>query len=368
MVRRFKLKMAVAAILGLVLLAIAGALVVAYSGVYSVAASRGHPPWLNWFLETGMRRSVKTHSGGEEPPPLDDPELAALGAGHFHGGCAPCHGAPGEPVNPIFDHMLPSPPRLETHVPRWSEQDLFWIVKHGIQYAGMPAWSGENRDDEIWSVVAFLKTLPSLEESAYHALAAGNASIDVESPAHVLNAGRASPHLTACARCHETSTAAPVSDLVPRLNGQPAAYLRRALLEYRNDRRQSGVMEPVAADLDDRQIAALAEFYAAMETPPQATETSDDTNALGARLAETGDQKKGVPPCRVCHGADALTDYPRLAGQSARYIESQLLLWRRGGRMQSPQGVLMGEIARRLDEEQISAVAAYYAAADGAQP
>lgn len=368
MARRPKLKLAVAAVVGLILLVIIGALIVAYSGIYSVAASRGHPAWLNWFLETGMRRSVKTHSGGEKPPPLHDPALAALGAGHFYGGCAPCHGAPGEPVNPIFDHMLPAPPSLETHVAQWNDQDLFWIVKHGIQYAGMPAWSGENRDDEIWSVVAFLKTLPSLDENAYRTLAAGNASIDAESPGQILNAGRASLHLTACARCHDTPTAAPVSDLVPRLGGQPPEYLRRALLEYKDDRRQSGMMEPVAAELDDREINALAEFYAAMEGAPQSTQAVDKANALGARLAQRGDQEKGAPPCQTCHGADALPDYPRLAGQSARYIESQLLLWRRGGRMQSAHGSLMGEIARRLSDEQISAVAAYYAAADGEAP
>lgn len=354
--RRTFLK-AAAALAGLALAGAVGAVLLAYSGLYSVAASRGHPAWLNWFLETGMRRSVEVHSGGAPAPDLDDPALVALGAGHFQGGCAPCHGAPGQPVNPVYDHMLPSPPSLSEHADRWSDQELFWIVRHGIQYAGMPAWSGEGRDDEIWAVAAFLRRLPSLDEAAYRKLAQGGADMDATAPSELVNVGRGALHLTACARCHDND-AAPANGVVPRLAGQPAAYLRRALREYRRDKRQSGMMEPVAAALDETQIDQLADYYASLATVQQNHEAS---NSAGAALALKGNPQTGVPPCETCHGATALPEYPRLAGQPAAYIEAQLKLWREGGRAQTPQGALMAEIARRLDDEESRAVAQHYA-------
>lgn len=360
MLLRLTILKAVMALAGVALAGVIGAVVVAYSGLYNVAASRGHPAWLDWFLETGMRRSVQHHSSGAPTPDLSDPDLITLGAGHFQGGCAPCHGAPGQPLNPIYGHMLPSPPILGDQVQQWRDQELFWIVRHGIQYAGMPAWSGEGRKDEVWAVVAFLKRLPDLDEANYLELAQGNAEVEAASAARFVNTGQTALHLTACARCHDNG-AAPVSDAVPRLAGQSKEYLQRALSEYRRDKRQSGIMEPIAAELDETQIAKLAEFYASL--PPSAHDGDDRNGGAGATLARKGDRDRGVPPCETCHGAGALADYPRLAGQSAEYIAGQMNLWRRGGRMQSPQGELMGEIAARLSDEQVRAVAGYYAQA-----
>jgi mono/diheme cytochrome c family protein len=165
-----KLALAIGGTLGIAVVLV---LAVVYSGVYNVAASRGHPAWLDWFLALGMRRSVSSQSSGVLSPPLDSPDLVRLGGAHFHFGCANCHGAPGQAENPIYDHMLPSPPRLELEADSWTSAQLFWIVRHGIQYAGMPFWSGDGRDDEIWAVVAFLRVLPELDAASYLSLVSG---------------------------------------------------------------------------------------------------------------------------------------------------------------------------------------------------
>ena len=59
-------------------------------------------------------------------------------------------------------HMLPSPPDLAVAMRPWKERELFWIVKHGFKYTGMPGWVALEREDEIWAVVAFLKKMPTL--------------------------------------------------------------------------------------------------------------------------------------------------------------------------------------------------------------
>ena len=88
-----------------------GAFLFAWSGLYNVAATRGHWAVTDWFLHFAMRNSVKTQSMSVgEPPPLDDMAMIRLGLGHYQGGCAPCHGAPGYGGSPVTEGMLPVSP------------------------------------------------------------------------------------------------------------------------------------------------------------------------------------------------------------------------------------------------------------------
>ena len=142
--------------LGLAVATFLAALAFALAGLGDIAASRGHWPFVERFLDFGMRHAVKRHASGIEVPKLDDPNMIRLGAAHFHRGCAFCHGAPGIPVNPIAKHMLPPPPELAVTMRPWQPNDLFWIVKNGFKYTGMPGWVAIEREDANWAVVAFL--------------------------------------------------------------------------------------------------------------------------------------------------------------------------------------------------------------------
>jgi hypothetical protein len=45
---------------------------------------------------------------------------------------------------------------------------LFWVIKNGINMTGMPSFAlAGAKDDEIWSMVAFLKQLPKVSEADY---------------------------------------------------------------------------------------------------------------------------------------------------------------------------------------------------------
>jgi Cytochrome C oxidase, cbb3-type, subunit III len=137
-----------AALLGIAAATVLGALAFAWSGLGDIAANKGHWPFIERFLDFGMRHAVKRHASGIEVPKLDDPNMIRLGAAHFHRGCAFCHGAPGIPVNPIAKHMLPPPPELAVTMRPWQPNDLFWIVKNGFKYTGMPGWVAIEREDE----------------------------------------------------------------------------------------------------------------------------------------------------------------------------------------------------------------------------
>lgn len=357
----FSWKTAAAVLVTLLALAVPVALLVAWLGLYNIAASRGHPAWMNWFLELGMRRSIEVHAKPEPHPDLDDFALISLGAAHYQGGCFPCHAGPGAPLNPVFLGMLPSPPRLETQAPTWKTEELHWIVEHGLQYAGMPGWSGNTRKDEVWAVVAFLRRLPALDPQGYRQLTSGNTDVPEGPIDEIVAQGVPFLRRTACDRCHDTADRPPVSNLVPRLGSQSSQYLYRSLSEYHADIRQSGIMEPVASALDKTGMRELANYYAGLQSPPHAAPpASPDMIERGRLLAEAGGAEGALPACNACHAPPARGSFPQLAGQPAAYIRAQLNLFQRGGRKGSAYAVVMTEIASRLNSQQIEDVAAYF--------
>lgn len=355
----------------ILLLAALAMLLIAYSGIYNVAASKGHVVWVKKLLELGMQRSVQTWSVTAPEPPrdLDSLSRVQLGASHFAGGCADCHGAPGSPVNAVHEGMLPPPPKLQYVVRNWTAEQLFWIVRHGIKYTGMPEWSGAGRDDEVWSIVAFLLQLPDLDSQSYQEFIAGNSRARNVRTSQSVAVGFVPDHLTTCNRCHDTPDAEPVSNLVPRLAGQSEQYLIQALGAYLRNERQSGIMEPVATALKEDEIRELAHYYFTLDSPRvrQLPDADQSLFAKGRSLAQQGDVARQVPACDACHADGTHPLYPRLAGQSAAYIEAQLALWRRGGRAQTATGRLMADIAQRLTAEQAREIATYYQQATSAQ-
>lgn len=353
------------------LLAVAGVggLVVMGSGIIPNRASDGHWAVTEWFLSTATRQSVATQSLLIEAPPLDDPALVLKGAGHFDTGCSPCHGNPDNRKPSVAGQMTPSPPYLAEVVGSWTAPQLFYIVKHGIKFAGMPSWPALERDDEVWAMVAFLQLLPGLDEAAYRALVHGDAPGSAEpvelqgllEPREAAGAVR-----TSCGRCHGADGWGRNAGAFPRLAGQREVYLAAALQAYAAGARPSGVMEPVAAGLDRDEIAALARYYARL--PPAPPLVGGDPAAIerGRRIALRGVPRDRVPACAACHGpaeqAIARNEhYPRLAGQYANYLELQLELFQQGKRGGSPYGHVMRHVGISLTKEQMRDAALFYA-------
>lgn len=361
----------------IIVLGALGALAFAWSGLFNVAASRGHWPITAWFLHFAMRNSVQTHAFAVETPGnLSKPGLIARGAGHYHLGCATCHGAPGISRNAIVRHMVPPPPELVEHVSGWKPRELFWIVKHGIKYAGMPAWPSQNRDDEVWAVAAFLLKLPEMDAESYMALATGSSVPAPDGGATALNGltGSSSAPIATCALCHGMDGRGRNGDAFPKIAGQQKEYLQATLEDFASGVRHSGIMQPIAHTLNDSQIATLAAHYAALEW--QGGNAEHDAGSanleLGRKIALEGIARRSIPACQSCHGETAndpiaRPHIPRLAGQHESYIRQQLKLFqnsKRGGR----RAELMRGTAERMTDEQIAAVAAYYASLKATGP
>jgi mono/diheme cytochrome c family protein len=157
-----------AIILALVALPL-GALGFIYSGVYNVAATRQHTAPVYWALIKTLRQSVLARAAREvgPVPDLTAPGRAEQGLALFEANCVPCHGGPGVAMHDIGKGLTPAPANLVITGREWSSQEIFWSVKHGFKMTGMPAWAYRLSDDEIWSIVALVKTLPTLSPAEY---------------------------------------------------------------------------------------------------------------------------------------------------------------------------------------------------------
>ncbi len=175
--------MRVLAIIGALAIIIGvGAAVFFFGGFYSVAGTAEDPALVRWALIKVRTVSIERHATDQPPGTLDDPTRIRAGAREFaEHGCALCHGAPGVKWASFSEGLHPDPPDLKEVVADLTPSQLFWVVKHGINMTGMPSFAlAGMKDDEIWSVVAFLKKLPQVSEADYKAWtaspAAGSAS------------------------------------------------------------------------------------------------------------------------------------------------------------------------------------------------
>ncbi|MGF7163343.1 cytochrome c553 [Rhodoligotrophos appendicifer] len=347
------------AALGLLCAGLVGAVLFIWSGYYNVAAGREHLSLTTWILEQVRDQSIKSHSDDIEVPELDDPNLIRLGAAHYQGACVFCHGSPDQPRNPIVANMLPAPPDLSASS-EYSPAEVYWIVLNGLKYTGMPAWPAEGRGDEVWALVALIESFKTSAGGSGHGLA--NDDRPAAKPGHALAEGSEPPVLTDCVRCHGDETAAPISNLVPSLSGLSKDYIMRSLEEYRSNRRQSGIMEPVAFALTPEVMEKLATYYASLTPLPLPEINAPEAIDNGRRIAAEGVPEADVPACLACHGASRSNNFPALDGQPAAYLEAQLRLWHSGGRALTGYGAIMAPVARRMTAQQIRDVSLYFQA------
>ena len=181
----------------------------------------------------------------------------------------------------------------------------------------------------------------------------------------------------ACAGCHGAKgEGLKANEYYPRIAGKPAGYLFNQLVNFRERRRHSPVMNYMVASLSDDYLREIAQYYAALPPtfPPAVPAPPGPVLARGEALMTKGDPARKIPACIECHGK-ALTGMspaiPALAGLDAQYIAAQMGAWRnKARRAKSPD--CMADIAALLVPGDISAVAAWLAvqapAAGAAEP
>ncbi|MEK8044900.1 c-type cytochrome [Ideonella margarita] len=162
-----------------------------------------------------------------------------------------------------------------------------------------------------------------------------------------------------CAACH-TADGSRGSPANPILQGQHPEYLAKQLAEFKAGKRVNAVMNGMAAPLSEADMKNVAAFYASKQAKPGAAKNKD-TVLLGEKIWRGGIAEKNVPACAGCHspnGAGMPAQYPRIGGQHAEYVETQLNNFRSGARANNAQ---MMTISAKMSDKEIKAVSDYAA-------
>jgi mono/diheme cytochrome c family protein len=139
----------------------AAQLVVALAGVQlglvRMNADAPPPTWEARVARVAVHASIARYATEQSNPlPATDENLVA-GARIYQEACAKCHGKPDAGPSVFGSSFYPPAPGLQGSSTRYTDAELFWIVKHGIRNTAMPAWGRLLSDQDIWQVVGAVK-------------------------------------------------------------------------------------------------------------------------------------------------------------------------------------------------------------------
>ena len=147
-----------------------GAAISFFGGFYSVAESEDDPAIVSWTLASVRAASVARQATDEPPASVDDPATVKAGARTYATiGCVNCHGGPPDANWAKWSEGLkPVPADLKVMAKERTASELFWAIKNGIKFTGMPSFGLAGASDEqIWAIVAFIKKLPTVSDEDY---------------------------------------------------------------------------------------------------------------------------------------------------------------------------------------------------------
>jgi mono/diheme cytochrome c family protein len=168
--------MRILALIGALAIIVAiGAAIFFFGGFYSVAENEDNPAIVDWALASIRGASVAGHATETPPASLDNPVTVKAGARAYATiGCVNCHGGPPDANWAKWSEGLkPVPADLKVMAKDRTASQLFWAIKNGIKFTGMPSFGLAGASDEqIWMIAAFIKNLPSISDADYKALTA----------------------------------------------------------------------------------------------------------------------------------------------------------------------------------------------------
>ncbi|MEX2123686.1 MAG: c-type cytochrome [Woeseia sp.] len=164
-----------------------------------------------------------------------------------------------------------------------------------------------------------------------------------------------------CAACHGADGNS-VNPAWPSIAGQNAPYILKQLQAYKAGSRSDPLMSGQAMSLSEQDMHDLAVYFSSQAPAPKTVAAVESINK-GEALYQGGDAENRIAACLACHGptgrGNPAAAYPMLKGQYATYTATQLRNYANGQRKSDGPTKVMRDIAARLNEDDIVAVASY---------
>jgi mono/diheme cytochrome c family protein len=133
------------------------------AAVLLLSGSKATPPGrFECYVVTVAKHRILIGSRSARNPLATNAQSIADGKEAFTHFCVACHGMDGQNTGvPFVNHISPPIPSLGSDdVQSYTDGQLKWVIDNGIWPSGMPGSKGTLSDEEIWSIVTFLRHLP----------------------------------------------------------------------------------------------------------------------------------------------------------------------------------------------------------------
>ena len=152
-------------ILGIIVtiaLIVAVGLVFIYYGLLPTTADVAPPEFEANLAMSAMDASMERHAPQiANPVPVTDESLIA-GMKLYSMNCALCHGSLNYSPSLLAHSMYPPPPQIILDPLDDPDWHIYYAIRTGVRYSGMPAWNKALDDEDVWKVTAFLTRLDKL--------------------------------------------------------------------------------------------------------------------------------------------------------------------------------------------------------------
>ncbi len=116
---------------------------------------RNNLPLEKLYGDLAVNLAVGTQAGSAQNPLTGNPRAVDSGRLAYVGSCSVCHGSAGDGKGVFGQSIYPPATDLRAHdTQEKSDAQLFWIIKNGLSFAGMPGFGNQYNDQSIWSLVA----------------------------------------------------------------------------------------------------------------------------------------------------------------------------------------------------------------------
>src|SRR5580704_8035699 len=137
-------------------------LVVANFGFMPTNADATPPHFEQKIAMNALDASMERHAPRvtNPVPPTDDNLIDGMKI--YTMNCSVCHGTLDNKPSPLEKSFYPPVPQIVLDPLDDPEWHIYYAVRTGVRYTGMPAWSKALTDQDIWKVTAFLSRVQKL--------------------------------------------------------------------------------------------------------------------------------------------------------------------------------------------------------------
>jgi len=144
------------------LILILGALGFVLLGFFPTTANVEPPHLEHRLASTALDASMERHAPRLVSPLTPTDQNLEDGMKLYTMNCSLCHGTLDRKPSPLANSLYPPPPNLISDPPDDPEWHIYYAIRTGVRYTGMPAWDKTLSEQDTWKVTMFLSHMDKL--------------------------------------------------------------------------------------------------------------------------------------------------------------------------------------------------------------